>query len=58
MKKIESDRLSTTLAKNNEIKKISEESRGYFEKLKEKEAELRQLNLELQQNRLTSGRTQ
>jgi hypothetical protein len=38
VKKIESERLSTTLAKNNEIKKISEEGKLHFERFREKEA--------------------
>lgn len=36
LKKIEAERLNTVLAKNNEIKRISEESKAHNEKLREK----------------------
>jgi hypothetical protein len=42
---MENERLSNILSKNNEIKKLSEESKQYFDKLKEKESEVRRLNL-------------
>lgn len=41
--------MSSIQAKNSEIKKIAEDSRKNFDKLKEKEAELRRLVVELEQ---------
>lgn len=52
LKKIEVERMANIQAKNNEIKKITEENKANHDKLREKEAEVRKLTLQIEQKKI------